>query len=72
MPAGSRPEPDTSTSIVPKVIIVPKLRTGIILLDKSETNPAAAVTVVQKMAGDNSMIVLRNESTGSNDVRCSR
>ena len=57
--------PVSSTSIVPSVIIVPKLRTGVITLESSDTNPAAAVTVVQKMAGDSSTIVLRKASAGS-------
>ena len=72
IPAGKSIEPETRTSMVPSVIMVPKLRTGMILLDRSDTKPAAAVTVVQKMAGDSSTTVLRNDSRGSNVARCSR
>ena len=65
IPPGRSVDVDSRISSVPSIVMVPKLRTGVMGLDRSEPNPAAVVSVVQKMAGDSSTKVRRNASTGA-------
>ena len=52
--------------------MIPKLLTGLMLLDNSAANPTAVVAPVQKMAGANRLIVRPSATTGSWSCRCSR
>ena len=59
------------TIMVPKAIIIPKLRTGAISLESSDAKPAAVVAQVQNIAGRSSTIVWRMARGRETLLRCS-